>query len=200
MATSIPQLAHALLQRYDHHEALDFIQQFGSSSLAHRLQRMPRTSFTDQRMIKELERIAALGPQAVLSPAPGSPGIPSPSDLTSKRNQIVKKMDYLTGMLDNTPTKSDRLQLGLEILDLEDELRDIWYELDYIEKTGHRLQKPPEDELQKVFDGVETVQALYQIRNNHRSYLSRCEERKGDPAYHTSVIREADQRLKKLEP
>jgi len=200
--------AHKLIDNFNYDEALEFIKQHGSASLADRMQGMHRSTFTEKKVINELERIAADAPDPL--PVDKTPDQtistnPEPTDqmaaLKARRNQLVQERDNLKGSLELQPTDELRLKAALRIVEITREHLLVWDDINALEAGKPVIEDSQLSEIDQIFEGVTNPLALDKIRKNHVTYRSKA--RKGRrPAdkieFYEAVIKEAERRINEL--
>lgn len=213
----VASIAHSILSSFDYHTALDFVGKYGNQLTYNLLQRLPITSFSQEKLIAELERLsegyqpdrfigestatATTTPTTQARTATAShkkPLTPEDQHLIQQRNDLVRQLDHYRGQLRYIPTDEERLEVALRILDMEDELRDTWRKINYYRKHQCLPPDPPKDELQKVFYETATSADYLRIRNNYRTYLAKAKAGKKPKEkipFYESVIVEAERRM-----
>jgi len=203
MADSIAQLASYIIEDYDYHKAVDFIHKYGDERISTLLKKLTRSSFTEDLAEKEIKRLRGTYKKNNATISSSKKNVSSTSnykeECISKRNSIVRQLDFKCGSLEYIDNENERLKVALEILELEDELREIWVKLDYYDRTGYPMPDTPDDEIEKVFHGVIDIADLLRIRNNHRTYLTRAKKQSDQKkiTYHTSIIKKAEDLMHK---
>ena len=198
-------IAHQI-DNFDYLEALKFIQQHGDESFANRFLSLAKSSFTESKVLKHLEKWLDTIPQEKVSvdiKIDGSLATSQSADLDDlklTRNNLVKERDVLRGQLELIPSDEERKKVARRIVyELNPELQQTWEDINTLE-AGKELPKPePDDKLEAIFEGVKDKLQLDKIRRNHISYLSKA--RKGNRPkelipFYESVIAEAERRMK----
>ncbi len=91
-------------------------------------------------------------------------------DIRKDQKMIFKTLDALHASLPYR-TKDERCRIALEILDLDDRLREIYSRIDHYEKTGILLPKPGSPVKSKI--SVKDTRELIKRQYSVRTYLTR---------------------------
>jgi len=196
---SIKSIAQSLLESGDYHESLDFVVKYGDPSTASLLRVLSRSSFAESKLDAALNAIIAASTE-VDEPAETKHEIEvleTDQDLIKHRNNVVRQLDHYRGMLELIPTDEQRLTVALQILDLEEQLRQAWQDIEYFNENGHVREHVPKDEVQRVFFRATRYEDLFKIRNNYRTYVARAKGGKFTDKlpFYEAVLDEAKRRL-----
>lgn len=199
----IAAIAQRHIDHYDYHEAVAFIVAHGEATVAHLVSGASKSSYTEKKVLAELERIAALPSQEskVIHTLPIDKKPEELRDLIVQRNDLVRRLDHLRGMLELIPDDDTRLSVALEILDTEDALKATWSDINYYSEKGEMPVRIPEDEIARVFFGVTTHIDLLKLRNNYRTYISRAKSGKLAHllTFYEAVLAECEHRMKLIQ-
>jgi hypothetical protein len=198
-------IVQAVLDDFDYDQALEVLEKYGDETVATKVRKMARTSFTESKLERELRRIQDL-PDVAAPPSQRSRPAeldahdvdPAILELQQQRNETVKKRDFIKGQLELLPTNAERLSAALEILSLSDHLMTIWDNINYYKAHGSVPTLDPEDDVTKIFEGVTTVTQLLKIVQNQKTYLSKANTGKRPKEkipFYEQVIAEGERRI-----
>jgi hypothetical protein len=196
---SMRSIAKELIESGDYELGIEFVSKYGDWTIANLLRTLNRSSFTESQLEKALQSIIDNSKEKdePVDAMPEPVKIENDHDLIKHRNNLVRELDHYRGMLELIPTDEQRLTVALQILDLEDKLRQIWSDIEYFNENGHVREHVPEDEVQRVFFRATRYEDLFKIRNNYRTYVARAKGGKFTDKlpFYEAVLEEAERRL-----
>jgi hypothetical protein len=196
---SMRSIAKELIESGDYELGIEFVSKYGDWTIANLLRTLNRSSFTESQLEKALQSIIDNSKEKdePVDAMPEPVKIENDHDLIKHRNNLVRELDHYRGMLELIPTDEQRLTVALQILDLEDKLRQIWSDIEYFDENGHVREHVPEDEVQRVFFRATRYEDLFKIRNNYRTYVARAKGGKFSDKlpFYEAVLEEAERRL-----
>ncbi len=204
-----------VLEDFNWEKALAILRKYVDASKADRIASMGRSSFTEEKVIRELKSIEIDDPLQVAAPAPTKRPEPSQSvqkdeshtdqSLIEKRNEHVRTRDVLRGQLqahceplfEDSKYDPTRYRIAVKILEETEALEQTWADIRYFEAYGSTPTKEDVDSVEAVFEGASIIQVL-KIKKNYTSYLSKAKKGDRKPEkipFYTAVVAEADKRL-----
>jgi len=171
-----------LNSKQDYSSGLQLFDRYGKNFNLARILRIGGATGSNRKTLAyEMGKLVQFLPEATQIPAIAAPpdkhqesetlpGITRIGDLKSEQKMLYKMLDNLHAVLEFRPIQ-ERKKIAFQILDLDDQLKELNERIAHYEKHGVIPALPTSDDKKKIseLDAVE----LIQWQNNFRTYVAR---------------------------